>query len=78
MFREYMHVKMIAYCTMVMPSYIKLRECSVCKFPTFKVLKGGAADDMTDDSEYDMDTYRRSKKKRQKKQGRKDIPVKVC
>jgi hypothetical protein len=55
-----------------------VRDCPVCKFPTFKVLKGGAADDMTDDSEYDMDTYRRSKKKRQKKQGRKDIPVKVC
>jgi hypothetical protein len=50
----------------------------MCKFPTFKYLKGGAADDMTDDSEDDMDTDLRSKKKRQKKQGRKDIPVKVC
>jgi hypothetical protein len=43
-----------------------------------QVPKGGAADDMTDDSEDAMDTDQRSKKKRQKKHGRKDIPVKVC
>jgi hypothetical protein len=33
---------------------------------------------MTDDSEDAMDTDERSKKKRKKKWGRKDIPVKVC
>jgi hypothetical protein len=48
-------------------AYIDLRECPVCKFPRFKVLKGGAADDMTDDIEDAMDTDQRSKKKRQKK-----------
>jgi hypothetical protein len=50
----------------------------VCKFPTFKVPKGGAADDMTDDSEDVMYTNQRIKKKRHKKLGREDIPVKVC
>jgi len=52
--------------------YINLRECPKCKAPRFKVPKD---EDMADESEDDMDTEARKKKK---KPDRKDIPVKNC